>query len=293
MRNQTVFPESELVLTPEGKVYHLNLSGDEIADDVIVVGDQDRVAMIASKFEKVIHKSHHREFYAQTGYYNGKLITALSTGIGTDNIDIVLNELDAAVNIDPKTRTVNQHLRKLNIIRIGTSGSLQADIPVDTYVASEFAIGFDGVMHFYNTTYTEIEQRLAAEFTAASQWNKKLAAPYVVQCNVDLKNKIAFDMQMGITATANGFFGPQGRKLRIPLYDENLNQKLNAFSYEGFKLTNFEMETSTLYGLGRALNHNCLTVCLIVANRFNKSFSTKYQEKMHGLIDTVLDRLTK
>lgn len=288
---QKPLPGSEYVLNAENNVYHLNLSASKIANNVIVVGDPGRVEAVASFFDSVDFETHHREFYTKTGKYKGKRITVLSTGIGTDNIDIVVNELDAAVNIDPKTRKIKDTLRKLNIVRIGTSGSLQSNIEVDSYVASEYAVGFDGVLHFYKTEFSEEEEALSEAFVRQTKWNKNLAKPYVVKGSSKLLKAIAHDMDKGITATANGFYGPQGRTMRLPLQDKKLNEKLRDFSHDHLKLTNFEMETSALYGLGAMLGHECLTVCLIIANRFNQTFSSDYKSKMNSLIQTVLDRI--
>ncbi len=287
-----VFEESELILTPEMKIYHLNLGPDDIADDIIVVGDPGRVPEISKHFDTIENKVQNRELLSHTGFFNKKRITALSTGMGPDNIDIVLNELDALANIDFKTRTAKSTHRKLNIIRLGTSGSLQADIPVDSYVASAYGLGIDGVMNFYKKTAEIMDTAMNDEFIRQSQWPSFLAKPYVVKASDELLNRIAFDMLQGITATAPGFFGPQGRELRGELAFPELNSSLTSFNCNGQKITNFEMETSALYGLGKVLGHETLTICVIIANRISKQFSKNYKPLMENLIKTVLERVS-
>jgi uridine phosphorylase len=287
-----VFEESELILTSDNKIYHLNLSPEEIADDIIVVGDPGRVPEISKYFDSIELKVQNRELVSHTGVYNKKRITALSTGMGPDNIDIVLNELDALANIDFITRTAKTSHRKLRIIRIGTSGALQADIPVDSYVASAYGLGIDGVMNFYKKTQEIIDNPLTDEFIKQSQWPSYLAKPYAVAASDHLLQKIAYDMLQGITATAPGFFGPQGRELRGELAFPELNSRLTSFDYQGKKITNFEMETSALYGLGKVLGHETLTICVIIANRISKQFSDNYRPLMENLIKIVLERLS-
>jgi uridine phosphorylase len=285
------FPETELILTPEGRVYHINLLGEDIADDVIVVGDQGRVAQISSYFSKIDLKTAHREFITHTGWYNGKRVTVLSTGIGTDNIDIVLNELDAAVNIDPKTRTLNSTLRTLNIIRLGTSGSLQADIPVNGLVASTHGLGFDGLLNYY-ANFTRInEDAISRAFMKHSGWTPNLPFPYCVKASDKLLSKFNDGFYKGITATAPGFYGPQGRQIRLKAAMPNLNELLTDFNFDNKKITNFEMETSALYGLGKLLGHECLTICVIIANRVKKEFTNDYKKSIDVLIEACLNKI--
>ena len=259
---------------------------------MIVVGDQDRVATIASYFSKKEHRSKHREFVSETGWFNGKRITVLSTGIGTDNIDIVINELDAAVNIDLEKRELNPQLRSLNIVRLGTSGALQEDIPVNSLVVSSYGLGLDGLLNFYQDFETINEDSISAEFIRHMNWKQGLPYPYCVKADDKLFSKFKEGNFTGITATAPGFYGPQGRKLRISPFNENLNELLGSFRYQDQRITNFEMETSALYGLGKMLGHNCLTACVIIGNRVRKEFTKDYQQSVKILIETALERLT-
>ncbi|MEI6123355.1 MAG: nucleoside phosphorylase [Bacteroidota bacterium] len=286
-----MFEESELILTQEKKIYHLNLHPDDIADDIIVVGDPGRVPEISKHFEHIDVKVHNRELVTHTGFYKNKRITALSTGMGPDNIDIVLNELDALANIDFNTRTVKQIHRKLNIIRIGTSGALQADIPIDSFIASSHGLGIDGVMNFYKKTNEIKDSILTNEFIKQTNWPSYLAKPYVIQASEFLLQKMASDLQQGITATAPGFFGPQGRELRAMLAFPELNSCLSSFNYKNQRIANFEMETSALYGLSKVLGHEALTVCVIIANRISRQYSKNYKPLMEKLILVVLERL--
>src|ERR1700758_5452605 len=271
------FPETELIITDKNNVYHLDINEEQIADDVILVGDQGRVEQISKMFSKVECRIQHREFVTHTGWFNGKRISVVSTGIGTDNIDIVINELDAAINIDLKTRTLKQKMRSLNIVRLGTSGALQADIPVNSLVVSEYGLGLDGLLNYY-ADYKKInEDFISDSFMKHTSWTPNLPYPYCVKANETLFKKFAKGNFHGITATAPGFYGPQGRQLRLKAAKPDLNELLTAFSpreesaqREGgnnLRITNFEMETSALYGLGKLLGHNCLTVCVIIANR--------------------------
>jgi len=290
--NNQLLP-SELILNPDGSIYHLNLLPEDIADDIIVVGDQHRVHKISNFFDKIDIKKEKREFVTHTGWYKGKRITALSTGIGCDNIDIVINELDAIANINLKTREIKDNPRKLNIIRLGTSGALQADIPVDSFVISSYGLGFDGLAQFYKGTFEEDELALQQAFIKQVNWKKELNQPYFAKANTELVERIEKGMIKGITATANGFYGPQGRSLRLGLNVPDLNEQLNQFNFEGHRITNFEMETSALYALGGMLGHNTATVCAIIANRFNKTFSEDYQKTVDKLIKVLLERLVK
>ena len=295
MKNDFKIPESELVLNGDGSVYHINLKPEHIADNVIVVGDQERVKKISRHFQKTEFKISHREFITHTGFYNGKRITVLSTGIGPDNIDIVLNELDAAVNIDLTKRKIKEKKKSLNIIRIGTSGALQKDIPVDSFVVSRYGLGIDGLMNFYEFRHSGEEKEIEKTFIKHTNWNLRLSKPYAVMGSEKLIHKIGKGMVEGITVTAPGFYGPQGRILRINPVMKNINEKLTSFSYHknlALRITNFEMETSALYGLGRALGHNCCTVCAIIANRIIKQYSKNSQKSIDLLIETVLERIS-
>lgn len=286
------FAETELILTNENRVYHINLLAEDIADNVLVVGDQNRVAQISSFFSSIDFKTEHREFVTHTGLYNGKRITVLSTGIGTDNIDIVMNELDAAVNINPKTRTLNSTHRKLNIIRLGTSGALQAEIPVNGLVVSSHGIGLDGLLNFYDGWQSVCENNISDAFIKQTGWLPNMPYPYCVAASDDLLNKFKDGNFVGITATAPGFYGPQGRQIKLKSALPTLNDNLTNFNFKDLKITNFEMETSALYGLGKLLNHNCLTVCVIIANRVRKEFTSDYKKSVEILIENCLNKLT-
>ncbi len=286
------YKESELILNPDGSIYHLNLKPEQVAGKVILVGDQGRVSRISSHFSSIEHKVQNREFTTHTGYYNNQRITVLSTGIGTDNIDIVINELDALVNIDLQQRTLKDKHTSLTIVRLGTSGALQPDIEVDTFVASSYGLGFDGLLNFYAYDASMLEDDMINAFIKHTGWNERLPFPYIVGASKSLLSELAFDIRKGITATANGFYGPQGRELRIPLAFPDLNDKIESFEFEGSKITNFEMETSALYALGTELGHQTLTVCAIIANRIRKEYSKDYKATIDSLIEKVLVRMT-
>lgn len=284
-----IIAETELILTNENKIYHLNLSKDEIADDIILVGDPERVSVISNKFDSIEHKIHNREFITHTGTLNGKRISAIATGIGTDNIDIVINELDALVNIDFKTRSINKKKKILNLIRLGTSGALQKDIKVDSLLASSFGLGHDNTAHFYKSEKL-IEQEMSSKYKKHSVWPENLSNPYIVKASNNLLSLFP-DIKKGITATAPGFYGPQGRTLRLNPYITNLHEKMESFNYKENKIKNFEMETSALYYLGRSLGHNTLTICAIIANRITKEYSKDYKKTVEKMIDLVLKRI--
>jgi len=286
-------PPSELIVSDKGRIYHLDLKPTEIADDIIIVGDQERVAQVSKHFDKIDHKVGKREFITHTGSYKGKKITVLSTGIGTDNIDITLNELDALVNIDLKTKKIKKEHRSLNIIRIGTSGSLQEDIPVDSFVVSSHGLGFDGLLGFYKTHPEQEELMLKKAFLSQVNWPVEANIPYFTIGNKELINHLGKGIHQGITATANGFYGPQGRSLRLKTKVPELNEQLNQFSYNNLRITNFEMETSALYGLSAMLGHKACTACAIIANRFKKEYSKDYKKTVDQLIELILDRLIK
>lgn len=284
--------ESELILNPDGTIFHLHLKPENIADTIILVGDQDRVAMVSKYFDRIEFTAQNREFVTHTGTYKGKRISAISTGIGTDNIDIVLNELDALVNIDLKERVPKTEHTTLNFIRIGTSGALQADIPVDTPVISETAIGFDGLLNFYQDRDKVGNEDMEQKFLTHTSWNKRLPTPYFVDSSKSLVEKIGEGMRKGITISAPGFYGPQGRVLRLNIQDPEINEKITAFDFNGRKITNYEMESSAIFGLSKLLGHNSVTVCSIIANRIRKEYSENYKIKVDQLIKTILDRLS-
>ena len=290
----TAIPESQLVLNNEGTVYHIALHPEELADDVILVGDPGRVDMIASYFDKIEVKRQNRELWSRTGFYKGKRITVLSTGMGTDNLDIVMNELDTLANIDLKTRMPKERHRALNLIRLGTSGALQADSPVeDSYVVTRYAIGLDGLLYFYEKNKEVNETAMRDAFIEHMQYPKELPMPYVVEGSQELFKRLGEGFTPGLTATAPGFYGPQGRTLRMKLaYPEN-NHRIEAFHYQGWRICNFEMESSALYGLGKMMGHNCLTICAVIANRVSEKFCTDYHPYVEKLVKTTLDRLSK
>lgn len=285
-------PETELIINPNGSVYHLNLLPENITDNIIIVGDQGRVEAVSKFFDTIDFKTQNREFITHKGTFKGQPIMVVSSGIGTDNIDILVNELDAAVNIDLKTRCVKEKKRNLNIVRIGTSGALQNDIPVDSYVVSTHGLGFDGLMNYYLDLPSINENGISEAFIQQTNWNKNLPYPYAIKGAQELINAIGFDMIHGITATAPGFYGPQGRKLRLTPWVEDFNQQLTDFKYKENRITNFEMETSALYGLGALLGHKTCTVCAIIANRVAKQYSKNYHVAVDKLIQLVLERLT-
>ncbi|MFD1061853.1 nucleoside phosphorylase [Winogradskyella litorisediminis] len=284
--------DSELILNPDGSVYHLNLKPENIAETIIFVGDQDRVEKVTKHFDSIEFTTQKREFKTQTGSYNGKRISVISTGIGPDNIDIVLNELDALVNIDFVSRQPKQILTSLNIIRIGTSGSLQADIPIDSFLVSEYALDLNGMLHAYQVegiTNPEIE----AEFIKQTNWSENKSKPLVIGGSDFLQMHFNSDVIFkGMTATAGGFYAPQGRVLRLPLQDENLNSKIDSFKYRDFRVTNLEMETSAIYGLSKLMGHEAISLNAIIANRANGTFSNHPKKVVEDLITFTLDKIS-
>jgi uridine phosphorylase len=284
---------SELILNPDGSVYHLNLKPEHIAHDIIFVGDQNRVEKITQFFDHVEFSTQKREFKTQTGTLKGRRITVMSTGIGPDNIDIVMNELDALVNIDLETRLPKENLTSLNIIRIGTSGSLQADIPVDGFVMSKFGLGLDNMLRSY--LIDEISETAMEEaFIRHTNWDLRKGKPYVVACSSKLEKLIESDqIHKGFTGTAGGFYGPQGRVLRLNIQDESLNAKMDSFNFEGTRMTNLEMETAAIYGLGKLLGHETLSLNAIIANRANGTFSADPYKAVDELIAYTLKKLTE
>ncbi len=285
--------ESELIINSRGAVYHLNLRPEELASTIITVGDPDRVAQVSKHFDHIECSFQHREFITHTGTIGSKRISVVSTGIGTDNIDIVLNELDALANIDFKTRSIKPKLTPLTIIRVGTSGSLQADIPVDSFVASTHGLGIDNLLNFYRNTNNEEELYLLREFVAHTQLGSKQAAPYIASAGTSVLKHFVEGFHLGITVTAPGFYGPQGRVLRLGLSQPDLIDRFTGFRYGNHRIANFEMETSAIYGLGRLLGHHCLSLNAIVANRIKKEFSKDGTAAVEKLIIKTLDTITK
>lgn len=286
-------PESELIINQDGSVFHLHLKPEDIADTIILVGDQDRVEVVSSFFDSIEVKKQNREFITHTGTFRGKRISVTSTGIGTDNIDIVINELDALVNIDFESRTEKPVKKVLNFIRIGTSGALQSDIPVDTPVISALAIGFDGLLNFYANRDSVCNLEMEKQFKKELQWNPQLTSPYFVESSDSLLQKIGFDMRKGLTISAPGFYGPQGRILRLPIQDLDINDKLSAFESGNLKITNYEMECSAIYGLSKLLGHHGVTVCCIIANRMRKEYSKDYKPVIKDLVFKILTRIAE
>lgn len=291
LKSDSPIPPSELPLNPDGSVYHLALKPEQIADTMIVVGDPGRVRRISDRFDKVEHRVENREFLTHTGVVNGKRLSVLSTGIGVDNLDIVMNELDALRHIDLSSRTATGAHRPLDIIRLGTSGSLNPDLEVGSFVNSVYAIGLDGVMHFYDVDYEEDEAALASEFIARTGWRTAGLKPYAVRSDAGLSELFDEGFFKGITATACGFYAPQGRKLRLSPAMPDINSRMTEFSFRGIPMANYEMESSALFGLGAALGHRCTTVCVIVANRLRNEFAGDHHRDVDRLIDAVLQRI--
>ncbi|TYC14175.1 phosphorylase [Bizionia gelidisalsuginis] len=283
--------ESELILNPDGSVYHLNIRPEHLAKTVITVGDPDRVDDVTKYFDSVRFKTRKREFHTQTGVYKNKPITVISTGIGTDNIDIVLNELDALANIDFETRKIKKELTTLDIIRIGTSGSIQNNIPIDSFLISEYAVGFDSLLHFYKSDAVQYKN-ISEALIEHTQWCDQKSSPYVVKCDDILFKQLNSDKtHSGFTATNAGFYGPQGRVLRLALQDDTLNDKLANFNFEGQAITNLEMETAGIYGLSKLLGHRAVSMNAIIANRANGEFTKNAKSTIDSLIHYTLDKL--
>lgn len=285
--------ESELIINPRGAIYHLNLKPDEIAQNIITVGDPERVKEISKYFDTIEVESKHREFVTHTGIIGKKRISVVSTGIGPDNIDIVLNELDALVNIDFNTRTINNELKQLNIIRIGTSGSLQSDVPVDSFVASTHGLGIDNLMNFYLHENNEEEKQLIHSFVTQTQLHNGFGNPYISAASMRLLKHFVDGYHQGITVTCPGFYGPQGRILRLGVSNPHLIDRLASFEFGQYRITNFEMETSAIYALGKALHHNCLSLSAIIANRVHKNFSKDAAALIEKLILKSLEIITQ
>lgn len=286
------FAESELIINGDGSIFHLHVKPEQLADKVILVGDPGRVSLVASHFDSKECDIESREFHTITGTYHGKRISVISTGIGCDNIDIVLNELDALANIDFKTRTEKEQLRQLTLVRIGTCGGLQEYTPVGTFIASEKSIGFDGLLNFYSGRNDVCDLPFEETFKQHMQWNPQLCAPYVIDADKETLERIAGDeMVRGVTIACGGFFGPQGRELRIPLADPKQNEKVESFEYNGHRITNFEMESSALAGLARLMGHKAVTCCMVIANRRAKNVNANYKNSIDELIKLVLERI--
>ncbi|MGM0498018.1 MAG: nucleoside phosphorylase [Bacteroidota bacterium] len=285
------YKPSELIVNEDGSIFHLKLLPEDISDNILLVGDPGRVDLISGFFDSIEVEKHNREFKTITGSYNNRRITVISSGIGTDNIDIVVNELDALANIDMEKRENKEKFRQLNIIRIGTSGALQKDIPVGSFVASKKSVGFDNLLFFYNiiTKNKKMEKALKKQL----KWPKKQSFPYIVDGSEQLLDLFSEHVIQGINISAPGFYGPQGRQLRVPLAYPDANNKIENFEFNQHKVTNYEMESSAIYGLSQHLGHNALTICVIIANRIAKEYAGDYKPMMKKLITLVLDTLTK
>ena len=286
--------KSELVLNSNGSVYHINLKPGDAATTIILVGDPGRAKIISGFFDEITYQGHNREIHTYTGYYKDTLLTVMSTGMGTDNVEIVVNELDALFNIDFETKKPKEEKTSLNLVRIGTSGALQADIPViESYLVSEMALGLDGLLWFYKDGEHVANKKLTDEFIQYMNWDASLPKPYGIEGSAYLLEKLGHGMLKGITLTAPGFYAPQGRELRLKVKDKTIIERASRFIFEGHRVTNFEMETSALYSLSAMLGHEAMTVCDIIANRITDDFNPNYKQSMLNLIGIMLDRLTE
>ena len=284
----SIIPESELIINDRGAIYHINLLPEELAETVILVGDPGRVEKVSKYFDRIEHRLQHREFVTHTGFIGNKRMTIMSTGIGPDNIDIAMNELDALANIDFKNRTINADFKKLNIIRFGTSGALQADITVDSIVASTHGLGFDNLMNYYDYEKSADEKNLIASFLEQTKMDTSITMPYVFRGSEMLIKKFDDSFFKGITVTAPGFYGPQGRELRLKSRSRELIDKLTDFTFNGFRITNFEMESSAIFGLGKLLGHECLSINVVVANRVTQKYSSDGNAAVEKMIERAL-----
>ncbi len=287
----TKYKESELIINSDGSIYHLKLKPENLADNIIVVGDPQRVSLVSKYFDTIEWKGQNREIITHTGSVAGKHITVLSSGMGTDNMDIVIQELDALVNIDLATRKRKESQKSLNIIRLGTTGAIQPDIPINTFIMAEYGLGLDGLLYFYKDGNNLLESDIADQFIQHSNWPDYLPKPYVARASEELINKLGKGFLKGLTVTAPGFYGPQGRSIRIGLAYPEMNKLIETFEYKGKKITNFEMETSAMYGLSKLLGHNALTICVAIANRALGQHNPNYNEKMEELIQILLERI--
>lgn len=286
------FAETELPINSDGSAFHLHIKPDQLADKVLLVGDPDRVTTVAAHFDEIECEVSSREFHTITGIYKGKRITTLSHGIGCDNIDIVANELDALANIDFSSRTEKPEHRTLTLVRVGTCGGLQPETPLGTFIASVKSIGFDGLLNYYSGRNEVCDLELEKAFTEHMNWNPIKGAPYVANANTDLINRISGnEMVRGITIACGGFYGPQGRQLRVPIEDPEQNEKVESFLFGDLKIMNFEMESSALAGLASLLGHDAMTCCMVVANRYAKEMNTNYKNQIDDLIKLVLERI--
>ena len=286
-----IIPPDHLPINSDGSVFHLHLKPEQLADKVVMMGDPERVPVVASYFDSREFDLQSREFRTITGTYQGKRITALSHGIGCDNIDIVMTELDALANIDLQTREVKKDFRQLTLVRIGTSGGLQPFCPIGTYVVSEISMGMDGLLFFYDNRENTVDEELSRRFAEHTGWNDLLAKPYFVPCDKELAEQIGYDMIKGITISANGFYGPQGRHVRLGLSYPDMNKLIETFEYNGLKIANYEMESAALAGLAGLMGHKALTACLIIAGRYAGGMNTDYKGSFDELIQKVLDRI--
>ncbi|MDR1743064.1 MAG: nucleoside phosphorylase [Dysgonamonadaceae bacterium] len=286
-----IIPESELIINPDGSAFHLHIKPEQLSDKIVMMGDPDRVTLAASLFDSIECDIRSREFHTVTGTCKGKRITALSHGIGTDNIDIVLTELDALANIDFATRTVKENFTQLTMVRVGTSGGMQPHTPVGSYVVSEKSIGLDGLLHYYAGSRAICEEDFEEAFLKQVNWSPYHCSPYVVSADEELVDRIGFDMIRGVTASAIGFYGPQGRFVRMPLADPDLNAKIEAFRFGDYSITNYEMESSALAGLGKLMGHKAMTVCTIIANRVALESNANYKGSIEELLKIVLARI--
>ena len=285
------FPESELIVNSDGSIFHIHLLPEQLTDNIIVVGDPNRVNMVAAHFDTRDFEVSSREFHTIGGTYHGKPIMCLSHGIGSDNIDIVINELDALANIDLDSRTTKDKFRQINIVRIGTSGALQPDLAVGTTVIATKALGFDGVLNYYAGRNETCDLEFECAFCDYVHWNPLWAKPYVADADSHLVEKLGEGMEHGVTISAVGFYGPQGRELRLPLAEPELNSRISSFRYNGRRITNYEMESAALQGMARLMGHRAMTVCCIIANRMSKAATPNYKTAVEDLVETVLDRI--
>ncbi len=286
-----IIPSSELIINPDGSAFHLHIKPEQLSDKIVMMGDPDRVTLTASFFDSIECDVQSREFHTITGMYKGKRITVISHGIGTDNIDIVLTELDALANIDFETRTVKEDFKQLTMIRVGTSGGMQPHCPVGSYVVSEKSIGFDGLLHYYAGSREVCETDFEDAFQNHVNWSPYHCSPYVVSNDEDLVDRVGYDMIKGVTISAIGFYGPQGRYVRLPLADPNLNANIESFRYNDYSITNYEMESSAIAGLSKMMGHKAMTVCAIIANRVALDSNVNYKGSIEGLLKIVLERI--